>query len=130
MVLCASLVFGLRPLVFGLWSSIFGLRPLVFGLWSLVVLLCLHLRHRSTPKTQDQRPKTKPPSTKNKVRLRMTLNFGDGRKWNLYDLTVWTEHLDTGRGEGLRGLHTANHTPDPSAVGSDDFDVVFSVERL
>jgi len=60
----------------------------------------------------------------------MALDLCNRWEGDLNDLPVRAEHLDAWRGERLRGFHTANCTPYSSAISSNDFNVVFPVERL
>lgn len=60
----------------------------------------------------------------------MTLDFRDAWERNLYDLAIRTKHLHAGCCEGLRCLHTADGTSDPTTVSGDDLDVLFAVQGL
>ena len=49
---------------------------------------------------------------------------------DLYDLTVCAFNLETGRSERMGGLHTSHYPTNTMAVGGDDFDIAFAVQRL
>ena len=60
----------------------------------------------------------------------MILDLCDRRKRNLHDLAIGDLNLNTGRCEGLGGLHAANCATHAPAVRRDDLHVVLAVEWL
>ena len=60
----------------------------------------------------------------------MVLDLSDVREPYLDDFAVGAFNFDAGGGEGLSSFHAADYAANPFAVAGNDFNIVFSVERL
>ena len=60
----------------------------------------------------------------------MVLDLGDGGERDFDYLSVSTQHFYARRRERLSVLHTAHRAADALSVGSNDFNIVFTVQRL
>lgn len=63
-------------------------------------------------------------------RLIVIYDFTNSWEGNLDDSTIRLFHLKGRRRQGLRCFHAPDDTAHPFSVNRDDFDVVFTVERL
>jgi len=57
-------------------------------------------------------------------------NFPDGRKRDLYDMTIATIDLHTGSRQRLRVFQAADLASETTSIGRDDFNVVLAIKRL
>jgi len=57
-------------------------------------------------------------------------DLGDVRETYFYDFAVSALDFDTGGREGLSGFHATNHTTHALAIGRNNLNIVFSVQRL